>query len=151
MINKWASQYGIEKVEWLVYSGYARPIYHMVFIIEDCDISILVHWNTCIHVSSIGQFAIYHFNFNIHNVRIMQHTITTHDMDTLFVKYIYLDLFAVDVCMLLNMYDYGKTTTKTLSLQWNNCLWTLWNYSHFLLLHFPILVRQLFEISTACQ
>ena len=43
------------------------------------------------------------------------------------------------------------TSSKTHSLQWNNCLCTLWTYSHFPQLYFPILVRQSFWISIACQ
>ena len=57
----------------------------------------------------------------------------------------YLDMIfarALLICVML---------PKTPSLQWNNCLCTLWTYSHFLELYFPILIRQLFQISTACQ
>ena len=43
------------------------------------------------------------------------------------------------------------TFPKTPSLQWYNCMCTLWTYSHLLQLYFPILVRQLFWFSTACQ
>ena len=50
------------------------------------------------------------------------------------------------------LYQYS-TLAKTTSLQWNNCMCTLWPYSQYSLdlCVFPILVKKLFEFLTACQ